>query len=93
MSSLHGSKYMPNRGLDSTGAQFAGPLPHLPMAIRVYIPIYLLRMKVLTIKSGAIDTLGWLNKGFCIQTGPRKQLLYSLSATMHKGGGNDWALG
>lgn len=75
----------PNCGIDSNGTATYKPgvLPNLTLVVD----------SIDRISTGALDTLGWQQRGFVFLTGPTEtSITISLRNNAPGGGGNDWAL-
>jgi hypothetical protein len=75
----------PNCGIDSNGhaTYLPGVLPNLTLVVD----------SIDRISSGALDTVGWQQRGFVFLTGPAEtSITISLRNNAPGGGGNDWAL-
>jgi len=75
----------PNCGIDSNGhaTYLPGVLPNLTLVVD----------SIDRISSGALDTVGWQQRGFVFLTGPAEtSITISIRNNAPGGGGNDWAL-
>lgn len=75
----------PNCGIDSNGhaTYLPGVLPNLTLVVD----------SIDRISTGALDTVGWQQRGFVFLTGPAEtSITISLRNNAPGGGGNDWAL-
>jgi hypothetical protein len=75
----------PNCGIDSNGTATYKPgvLPNLTLVVD----------SIDRISSGALDTVGWQQRGFVFLTGPTEtSITISIRNNAPGGGGNDWAL-
>jgi hypothetical protein len=75
----------PNCGIDSNGTATYKPgvLPNLTLVVD----------SIDRISSGALDTVGWQQRGFVFLTGPAEtSITISIRNNAPGGGGNDWAL-
>jgi hypothetical protein len=75
----------PNCGIDSNGhaTYLPGVLPNLTLVVD----------SIDRISTGALDTVGWQQRGFVFLTGPAEtSITISIRNNAPGGGGNDWAL-
>jgi hypothetical protein len=75
----------PNCGIDMNGSPtyLPGVLPNLTLVVD----------DIDRISTGALDTVGWQQRGFVLQTGPTQtSITISIRNNAPGGGGNDWAM-